>query len=106
MEALEKYGLNKSMYLSYLIGKDFDEKMLMIDYNKVTFPLKTFIKDAQVALVEQSLAGYRHKELNRLSETSFTTFNSIYKCITFDMPTHKNSQMIVASIVSVFSVFR
>ena len=40
---LEAHGLNKSMYLSYLIGKDYDEKLLNIDFEKATFQLKDFI---------------------------------------------------------------
>ena len=104
-EILEEHGLNKSTYISYLIGKYFDEKMLKIDYNKATYQLKAFIKDAQATLIAPHFDDFLHVELNTLSETTFTTFNSIYKCITVDMPSHKNSQMFYATLAMDSSMF-
>ena len=41
-DVLKKDGLNKSIYLSYLLGKQFDDEMLKINFSQATWSLRMF----------------------------------------------------------------
>ena len=99
------YQINESSYLNFLMGRHWNEKMLNTSYDEVTESLKNYVviaktfKDySQIDTTSKFLQGYRESTLP-------TTFGTIYKCLTFDMPNVIKQKVKYASIVFSNSLF-
>ena len=99
------YQISGSSYLNFLMGRYWDEKMLNISYDEVTESLKDYLVLAKT-FKDYSLIDTTSKFLKGYRESTLpTTFGTIYKCLTFDMPNVIKQKVKFASIVFSTSLF-
>ena len=86
---LKKYGMNKSTYSSILLGDEFDDKVLTVDFDKVSFDLRKLTIGTHVTLNQQDQDDIHHLDIFDTSDTVITTDNlMIFHCgiISADCP--------------------
>ena len=85
---LNYYGVNQSLYLDFLRGNYFSQKMLDIDYNNVTLDISNLIVKFYVLWENNSYATYERTPAQRLAKISFNGFwyNNLYRCFSLEGP--------------------
>ena len=90
---LKKYGkdINVTSYSEFLQGRHWDEKMIDIDFDKVTTSLADNLLESWLLLHDDTV--YHYNQSTKTSDPSgwvpnfYVSFrSSIRKCFTFDMP--------------------
>ena len=109
--ALNKMGLNKSIYLSYLTGNYFGDEMLNVDFNEATLNLKNVIVEAGVNQISkennEDQGHYRYAKITNITQTSMIWITDVIKCVTLDMPLNQiDIKMVYASLAINNSIFR
>ena len=103
---LKKYGMNKSTYSSILLGGEFNDTVLKVDFDEVSFNLRKLIVGTQVTLNQQDQDEIQHLELFDTSDTVIATDKRIFKCLTFNMPSQTGDQLHYASVAIQDSMFQ
>jgi hypothetical protein len=103
-EEMLKNGLNSSTYTSFLLGNHWNESMLNVNYDQVTYNLQEFVVHPRAYYNSQSEQRY-NIEIKSIKEFTVPIFLGIYKCITIDMPNPSEEKMMYASLTVKNSIF-
>ena len=98
--------MNKSTYSSILLGDEFDDKVLTVDFDKVSFDLRKLTIGTHVTLNQQDQDDIHHLDIFDTSDTVIITDKRIFKCLTFNMPRQTGDQLHYASVAIRDSMFQ
>ena len=87
------YGINSTSYKAFLLGYHWDDRMLNISYDQVTWNLKKYIMNP-TAYYNLDPDEYHFKTLKHFKEITFPIYQVMAKCITFDMPTKAEEKLL------------
>ena len=97
-------GINGNTYTSFLLGRHWNESLLNINFERVTYHLQDYIVSA-MAYYSIDPEQLHNIEIKSIDEYTFPTFLGMYKCISFNMPNENKDRIILASITIRNSIF-
>ena len=98
-------GINGNTYTDFLTGNHWDKRMLNISYDETTKSLDKYLIHSVVS------DNFNLKENNIINQekmriSTLPSYYTIYKCITFDMPSQLRLKLKLGSMVISNSIFR
>ena len=98
-------GINSSSYVSFLIGRHWDESMMNISYDEATKNLRNYVLEARAIYNSDSEGLPISSKRMSFKDITLPTLYGLFKCITFDLPEDINEKLMYGYVALRNNIF-